>query len=165
MRSNARQDSYAFVLWGESFREIPATIFVSELRRAGIRVKVVGLNAQRTTGQYGLKLTPDITLDQALQLAKRAICVIIPSDLEQLQQFDYDPRITELLHQAQMNDARIIIGRIPTTSEVQSQISAIPPKGMIEFPEAARLFEFVEQTAYALTHLGHNRSPVADFAN
>lgn len=156
MPRKSRLDSYAFVLWGESFREIPATIFVGELRRAGIRVKVVGLNAQRTTGLYGLKLIPDISLDQALHLAERAICVIIPSDLEQLQQFDYDPRITDLLHRARINNARIIVGRVPSTGEIQNNLPNLHQKEFIEFPESGRLFEFAEQTAHALTHMVQN---------
>lgn len=158
-----RPDAYAFVLWGEAFREIPATIFVGELRRAGIRVKVVGLNAQRTTGLYGLKLTPDISLDQALHLVDSAICIIIPSDLEQLQQFDYDPRITELLHRARCNNARIIVGGMSDNAHWSAErldqtdrpSHALPQKEFIEFPESNRLFEFAAQTANALTHVGY----------
>lgn len=154
-RKKSCPNAYAFVLWGEAFREIPATIFVGELRRAGVRVKVVGLNAQRTTGLYGLKLIPDISLDQALHLVEQANCIIIPSDLGQLQQFDYDPRITELLHRARINNARIIVGGMPEQNSWHTETQAVAPKEFIEFPETSRLFEFAEQTAHALTQIGH----------
>ena len=36
-------DSHIFVLWGNGFDEAMTAIFVTELRRAGLRVKVVGL--------------------------------------------------------------------------------------------------------------------------
>ncbi|MEX1020483.1 MAG: DJ-1/PfpI family protein [Litorilinea sp.] len=147
-------DSYTFVLWGEAFKEIPATIFVGELRRAGVRVKIVGLNAQRTTGHFGLKLVPDITLDEALKLVERAICIIIPGDFEQLQQFHHDPRVEELLTRARNNHARVIVGRRLNPSEVNHQPWAFAQKELIEFPEKYALIEFAEQTANSLAHTG-----------
>ena len=63
---------YVFVLWGKGFYEASATIFVTELRRAGLRVKVVGLTQRRTSGAFGLALVPDVTLDQILLAASHA---------------------------------------------------------------------------------------------
>ena len=55
----AIRDRYVFVLWGAQFDEAPATVFVSELRNAGINVKVVGLHGQHITGAHGISLKPD----------------------------------------------------------------------------------------------------------
>ena len=41
-------DGVVFVLWGSQFDEAPATIFITEFRNAGLRVKVVGLHGQHT---------------------------------------------------------------------------------------------------------------------
>jgi hypothetical protein len=154
MPRSYRSDSYAFVLWGEAFREIPATIFVGELRRAGIRVKIVGLNGQRATGAYGLKLVSDISLDQALGLVERANCIIVPGDYEQLQQFSYDPRLNTLLKKARLNNAPIFVGRPPSRPYPPQEETEGHAGEFIEFPDAGGLFEFVERTANSLLHAG-----------
>ncbi|MFQ5611492.1 MAG: hypothetical protein ACE5H9_05105, partial [Anaerolineae bacterium] len=74
----SRLTDYVFVLWGEQFDETVATVFISELRRAGLRVKMVGLASGRMRGHFGLVLVPDIMLDRALSLAAKAMCVVIP---------------------------------------------------------------------------------------
>ncbi|NJN98486.1 MAG: DJ-1/PfpI family protein [Anaerolineales bacterium] len=74
----ARHRDYVFVLWADQFEEAPATIFVTELREAGLRVKVVGATPAPISGLHGLALVPDLTLDQALTLLAQVICLIIP---------------------------------------------------------------------------------------
>ena len=41
---------YIFVLWGNGFDETTATIFITELRRVGLPVKLVGLSQRRSAG-------------------------------------------------------------------------------------------------------------------
>ena len=91
------------VLWGQGFDEIAASIFVAELRRLGIHVKLVGLKSRQSAGQHGLTLVPDLTLGQALRMGDRIHCIIVPAPLVALQQFSYDPRLAELLRPAQEN--------------------------------------------------------------
>ena len=70
--------SYMFVLWADRFDKSAATVFVTEFRIAGLRTKLVSLVSHASAGAYGLALAPDLTLDQALPLAGRAACVVIP---------------------------------------------------------------------------------------
>ncbi len=72
------QDKIAFVLWADRFDETLAALFVAELRKAGLRVKLVSLVGQPSSGAYGLTLVPDLTLEQALPMAHQASCVVIP---------------------------------------------------------------------------------------
>ena len=65
-------NDYVLVLWAERFDEAAATIFVTVLREAGLRVKVVGLTPPPVSGAHGLALVPDLSLDQALPLAALA---------------------------------------------------------------------------------------------
>jgi len=99
---------YIFVLWGSNFNEAAATIFVTELRQAGLRVKVVGLDGDSPVGVNGLALVPDMPLSKALPLAKRARCVIVPCDACQWQRIHDDPRLTDFLLQSQQCGARLI---------------------------------------------------------
>jgi putative intracellular protease/amidase len=105
-----KADEYIFVLWGSGFDEATATIFVTELRRAGLRVKVVGLTRRRSGGAYGLVLEPDLTLEQALPLAASATCLVIPYSSSGNQRLANDPRLSEFFDQAQANQARFVIG-------------------------------------------------------
>ena len=55
----SKPDNYIFVLWADKFEEVTATVFITELRKAGLRAKLVGLTRQQTSGAYGLALAPD----------------------------------------------------------------------------------------------------------
>jgi len=106
----SRNQTTVFVLWADNFDEVAAAIFVTELRKAGLRVKVVGLTPRQLSGAYGLTLTPDLTLDQALTLATRTICLIIPQTAPGLQNLKNDPRLQKLFDLAGKNRARLVIG-------------------------------------------------------
>lgn len=102
--------SYIFVLWAEQFEEVVAAIFVTELRRAGLRVKVVGLSPRPICGCHGLALVPDLSLDQALALATQVVCLIIPQGAGGLNPLNYEPRLGKLFEQAGQNGASIVTG-------------------------------------------------------
>ncbi len=59
-----------FVLWATNFDEAAASVFVSELRDAGLRVQVVGLHGQQIAGARGLVLGADMWLDEALRYGR-----------------------------------------------------------------------------------------------
>jgi putative intracellular protease/amidase len=98
-----------FVLWGERFEETTAVIFVTELRNAGIRVKVVGLTAQRISGTHGIALVPDISLEEAVAAAAQASAVILPGTVRSLKRLRDDPRLGILFRQAQANGAVMVV--------------------------------------------------------
>ena len=102
--------AYVFVLWAHQFEEATATIFVSELRRAGLRVKVVGLTQRRSAGVCGLALLPDLTLEQALPLASHTLCLVIPCTSPAAKRLKNDPRLADFFGQAHANQAKFVIG-------------------------------------------------------
>ena len=75
-----QNNDYIFVLWASEFEETTATIFVTELRQAGLPVKIVGLTRRISKGAHGLALVPDITLEQAIPLASQPFMVREVSD-------------------------------------------------------------------------------------
>ena len=101
--------THILVLWGNRFDEVAATIFVTELRKGGLPVKLMGMYCGQARGAYGLALVPDISLDQAQDLLPQVRCLIIPAPLHSLQQYRNDPRLHAFLHQLLENQGQIIV--------------------------------------------------------
>lgn len=99
----------AFVLWADRFDEALAAFFVAEFRKAGLRVKLVSLAGQPSSGAYGLTLVPDLALEQALPLAHTASSVIIPCGTTGLSRLQNDPRLQEFLVQTHSAGAVFIV--------------------------------------------------------
>ena len=98
------------VLWGENFDEKAATIFVTELRAAGLWVKIVGLNPLPISGSHGMVIVPDFTLDEALAAAQEVIGVIIPYASPGIKRLRNDPRLRMFCERAVKNEAGFVIG-------------------------------------------------------
>ena len=98
-----------FVLWGERCDEALAVAWVSRLRAEGRRVYLVGVSGRHIRGSYGVAVTPDIGLDEALGLAEQAALVVVPCAEDALHVFHRDPRFDELLVLAEKSGARIRI--------------------------------------------------------
>jgi transcriptional regulator GlxA family with amidase domain len=103
------QDKIVFVLWADRFDETLAALFVAELRKAGLRVKLVSLAGQPSSGAYGLTLVPDLTLEQALPMAQQASCVVIPCGDAGLKRLKNDPRIQQFLVQTHAAGAMFVV--------------------------------------------------------
>lgn len=103
---------YVFVLWADNFEELIATAFTTQLRKRGLRVKVVGLQGRSSRGVHGLTMAVDLTLEQAFSLVECSICIVIPCDKTGLQPFEDDPRLQNFLHQAYKNNSQFIVGGI-----------------------------------------------------
>ncbi|MFZ2359376.1 MAG: DJ-1/PfpI family protein [Anaerolineae bacterium] len=102
-------DKMVFVLWADRFDETLAALFVAELRKAGLRVKLVSLAGQPSPGAYGLTLVPDLSLEQALPLAQQASCVVIPCGAAGLKRLKNDPRLQEFLVETHSAGATFIV--------------------------------------------------------
>jgi hypothetical protein len=125
---------YIFILWADHFEEVVATIFVTELRQAGLLVKVVSLNRLPTPGAHGLALVPDMTLDQALPLAAQTTCLVIPSPLRTLQHLKRDPRLSRFFSLAQANQAKFIIGPLSCHPQEELALFALTPEVVTVYP-------------------------------
>lgn len=141
--------SYVFILWGSRFDEVSATIFVSELRQAGLRVKVVSLNSQNIIGASGLALVPDMTLGKALTLVSQATCIIVPYIPQNLRRFRNDPRLIEFFDQARTNRVQFVIS---SSNECQSiEMGLLPTDVVTVYPTGAALIEFAREVGHGLT--------------
>jgi hypothetical protein len=148
-------DDYVFVLWGNQFDEATATIFVTELREAGLRVKVVGLTPRQINGAHGLALVPDLTLDQALPLAPQAICVILPYASRGIKRLRNDPRIREFFHLAYAsNRAKFVVGQFNQAAIAKLGLFPVSADNVVVYPGSEDLVAFARQMAKSLLRTG-----------
>ena len=133
-----------FVLWGDRFEEAAAAILITELRRAGLRVKVVGLSPQPINGLHGLGLWPDLNLDQALSMADQAVCLVIPCAAPNFKRFLNDPRLAEFFERAASNEVRFVVGYFDMD---KTRISGLrlPADNTLFYPRREYLVEFARR--------------------
>ena len=142
---------YVFVLWGDGFDEAVASIFVTQLRDAGLLVKVVGLTPRQISGSHGLALVPDLTLDQALPLATSATGLIIPATSRWRRSLDNDPRVYQLLEQANANQALFVLGSENDPLHKGSEWATISYEKIMIYPEAEDIVHFAREIAQHLS--------------
>jgi hypothetical protein len=148
-----KDDGYVFVLWGDNFEEVTASVFITELRAAGLRVKVVGLVPQRIRGSHGLALVPDLTLDQALVLAHKSRCVIIPYAAPGIKRLKNDPRLSEFFQQAHLNQAIFVLGKLSGTDMAALGLPPSFSEYTVAYPESEDLVAFARELAGSLQHI------------
>jgi len=147
----SKRQPYVFVLWGKRFHEAEAAIFVSVLRESGLRVKVIGLTPYQLGGVHGLALVPDLTLDQALSLARQAICVVIPATLPGLKRLQNDPRVRDFFRQADHQRARFVVGAVDQTELAKLAWFPSSNERVIFYPPCEDLVAFAQELAGLLT--------------
>lgn len=132
-----KRDSCILVLWAAGFQEATATIFVTELRQAGLRVKVIGSTRQQIKGSHGLALVPDLTLAQAQPLLTQATHFIIPTTLVFIQHLQNDPCLTAFFEQVDQHQIPVLIGgdEAETTMFLKSRVMVFPvdTQALVEF--------------------------------
>jgi hypothetical protein len=135
----------ALVLWGAQCDEAAATIFITALRAVGLRVWIVGVSGRRIAGNYGIRIQPDLTTGQALPLACRACCVVIPCVDFLLSRFLNDPHVDALLQNAAAVQAQFVISSVLTRQ--------CPPylTHAVSYPPIDTLFPFATTLAATLT--------------
>ena len=137
----SKRNSIVFVLWGQGFDEVAAAIFITEFRKAGLQVKVVALTPRRLGGAHGLSLGTDMTLERALRVAHKAICVALPGSTSKLAQLTNDPRLGKFLNLARDNQARFIVGQADN-----GDMADLPDGADVVFyPAKEELVEFAER--------------------
>ena len=137
---------YIFVLWADNFEEVAATVFISELREAGLRVKVIGLTGPRSRGAHGLVLVPDLTLDQALPLACQASCLVIPCLASNFKGLKNDPRLSQFFEQVRLVQARFIINET-FLADLFSLVSWTHPVSelLLVYPDNQEMVDFARK--------------------
>ena len=154
MPNSRGHQEYTFVLWADRFDETAATIFLTELRKAGLRTKLLSLARQKVAGAYGLALVPDLTLEQAMCLVTQVRCLVIPSGPGEISRLANDPRMTEVLARAHANNALIVVGG--ETQPSGQTVSWLLPADVLTYPGDRTVLDFARILA---EHLVDGQNP------
>lgn len=140
------------VLWGKQFDEAVAAIFVTQLRQAGIRVKIVGLHGPQTRGANGLELSSDITLGDAMKLVPDVTYIVIPAAESAFLQMLQDPRVEDLLgnsieYQVQAIASKLVAKKL----KYEEYPQGIQASNLLHYPDKHSLVKFVQELIDRLT--------------
>lgn len=92
----SKAEPTTFVLWDDYFDEDAAVHYVTKLRKAGIRAKLVALYERCAKGKHGIKVTADLTLEEALEQSATVNQIFVPCTESRFTQLCVDPRIKKL---------------------------------------------------------------------
>jgi hypothetical protein len=146
----SRSQFVVFVLWSHYFEEAPAVLFITELRQAGLCVKVVGLRGAQAPGVHGVVLQPDLTLGQALRLVQRASCVVLPCPAKRIRALQNDPRLLEFFQQAAANGALCVLAQDePAKNDAMPSPLACFDQ-ILYYPTLETLLPFIQEVLCAL---------------
>jgi hypothetical protein len=130
------------VLWGERCDELVACTFVTVLRRAGVRVKLVGVTGRRNRGAHGLTLIPDLSLREALPLASHVAAVVIPCAGAQIKSLLDELSMNTFLER--MSDYRALLIVNMDLAEASGMLQDVTLRCMA-YPNGEDLLSFVQE--------------------
>lgn len=136
-----------YVVWGKKFDEVPTTIVVAELRRAGIKVQVVGLDSRESSGAHGMILRPDITLSQALSNCHSVSCIVLPCTEARLRWLLADSCFSSFLSTALTNRVLLVISQACMNSAAEEMVSLVTASKVIAYPNHDELVQFTRELA------------------
>ena len=141
---------YSIVLWGASFEETVAVIFIAAFRQAGLPVQVIGLIGTQAAGAHGLALHPDLSLSDGMPLASQTLCVLIPCNATVTRRIENDPRVVTFFAEAASNGALFIVSDRDVIAMTSLQSLAIPPTHILTYATHQNLIELAQAVALRL---------------
>ena len=145
--------------------ELEAVTIIDLLRRAEIEVVVAGLEEGPVTASRGVRILPDMPLDQALELDYDMVA--LPGGLPGSDHLGADDRVTALLKK--MNESGRFVGAVCAAPKVLARIGILDGKRATAFPGVLQAEQHPDITGNAVTRDGRvitSRSvgTVMDFA-
>ena len=145
--------------------ELEAVTIIDLLRRAGITVVVAGLEDGVITASRGVRLVPDMSLDQALQ--QEFDMVALPGGLPGSDHLAADSRVREVLRS--MNESGRYVGAVCAAPKVLAQSGLLNGKKATAYPGVLQAEHHPSITGDAVTRDGsvitsRSAGTVMDFA-
>lgn len=85
------------LLLAEGFAETEVTLYISEMREAGLRLSLVGLTKRPIRSEHGVEIIPDRSIDDVIRSASPVKLVILPGGQGAVNVWGADPRTRLLL--------------------------------------------------------------------
>ncbi|MBX3015365.1 MAG: hypothetical protein KF832_27845 [Caldilineaceae bacterium] len=141
-----------FVLWGELFEEIPATIFTVSLRQVGLCVRVVGVNGLSAVGRNGMLIHADLSLNDIGPLLDQAACLILPCSRAAIKRLENDPRVHALLTRCAQHGAKFVVYDRSVVNQSILHTLAIPRQDIVTYTQVDDLMALGRTVATSLLH-------------
>jgi len=87
-----------YVLLAQGFEEIEALTVVDVLRRAGIDIQIVGVDADMITGSHGITVKADCTIEQVN--SEEVEMIVLPGGMPGTKNLENSDKVQELLKNA-----------------------------------------------------------------
>ncbi len=138
----AQNKPAVLVLWGNYFDEYIATAFVCELRAAGVRVRIVGLDGRLARGRYGMMLGTDLSLERVRALQQPVTHVVAPCSGAQWAALQDKPHAAEFMQRLTAGGAVFIAAG---ESEMAGATPPLPLPALRLWPPEMRAGEVARQ--------------------
>jgi stage V sporulation protein S len=132
---------------------VAATVLATELRRVGLAASLMGMHARPTRSEFGIVVTPDVSLDDVLATTDPIACLIVPGKWKELRALLYDPRLLDLIERIHREDGSVLVGSSP--DEVLENYA---DRKLFSYPFGAALLPFAQNLAQSLLMTELNRS-------
>ena len=96
-RDPTNEPKTVLVPLAEGFEEIEAVVIIDVLRRAGVEVRVAGLERGPVTGSHGITVATDCSLDEVE--ADELAMLVLPGGMPGAANLERDARILELVRE------------------------------------------------------------------
>jgi 4-methyl-5(b-hydroxyethyl)-thiazole monophosphate biosynthesis len=130
--------------------ELEAVTIIDLLRRAGIEVVVAGIEAGAVTASRGVRLLPDVSLDEALEMDYDLVA--LPGGLPGADNLAADERLTSLLRE--MNESGRYVAAICAAPKVLAQNGILSGRKATAFPGVLQAEQHPDITGEAVTRDG-----------
>jgi len=152
------------LLWGDQFDDVAATVFTVMLRKAGLCVKVVGVDGLLATGCNGLVLHADLALSEITPLVDNMLCLVLPCDHAALTRYEADPRLHVLFAAALRRQAKFVLCDPSIIRNSSLNTLAIPSADIAAYAAVDNLMTLAKEVSITLSYLEksfHRRTPAA----
>lgn len=91
-----------YVFLADGFEEVEALTPVDVLRRASVDVRTVGIGERCVTGSHGIKVTSDISSDEALSMleAEKPEMIVLPGGMPGASNLDSSPVVSKFIEES-----------------------------------------------------------------
>ncbi len=111
-----------YILIAPGFDEEFVASFLSQMRAAGLKVRLVGTSAGLISGQRGLTVRPDCSLNQLELQTEAPGLILLPGNLQAASELAADPRVHQLIRLTLRQS-----GYVAMTRTAESVLAAQPP--------------------------------------
>ena len=119
-----------YMLLGTGFEEMEAIAPLDLLRRAGVDVLTVGVTGKTVTGAHGIKVTADVTINEASR--EDIDMIVLPGGLPGADNLQNSPEVCEYI--ALANDKGAYIAAICAAPKILGALGLLKGKEAICYP-------------------------------